>query len=72
MTFERGRLEYSRADGSAEVRFASAIVLTKNEVFDACDGLARARRLLVADGHADEADWAALLFEDLEGRLSVA
>jgi hypothetical protein len=61
----------SSTDGKAPLRFASSILLTKGEVFDACAGLASAQRLLLADGHADEAAWAALLFENLEERLAL-
>jgi hypothetical protein len=52
------------------VHFAPAIVLTKDEVFEACAGLARVGSLLLMDGHLAEASWAAILFEDLEDRLA--
>ena len=52
------------------VHLAPAIVLTKDEVFEACDGLASAERLLEAGGHGAEASWAAGLLEQLEDRLA--
>jgi hypothetical protein len=45
------------------------IVLSKQEAFDACAGLADITQLLFADGHPTEALWAVSLFEDLEARL---
>lgn len=58
-------------DEATLVRMAPAIVLTKDEVFEVCDGLASAERLLETDGHGAEASWAACLLEQLEDRLAV-
>ena len=62
---------HDRSQGdTALVSFAPAAVLTKSEVFEACEGLASVERLLLEDGHDEAASWVALLFEDLEDRLS--
>ena len=58
------------SDEATRVHLAPAIVLTKDEVFEACDGLATAERLLEAGGHGAQASWAAGLFEQLEDRLA--
>jgi hypothetical protein len=58
------------ADHAPLVLFAPAIILTKDEVFEACAGLAVAERLLSFDGHVAEASWAATLLEQLEDRLA--
>jgi hypothetical protein len=46
--------------------------LTKREVFDACQALADADRVLVAAGTTDEAGALADLFELLEDRMTRA
>jgi hypothetical protein len=51
--------------------FAPRVVLTKIEVFEACEWLAAAQRLLIEDGHDEEAGWLGLLFEDLEDRVAI-
>ncbi len=56
-------------DQVTRVRFAPAVILTKEEVFAACDGLANAHRLLQVHGHSPEATWASALFVQLEDRL---
>ncbi len=52
------------------VRFSPAVILTKEEVFEACDWLATAGRLLHAHGHSAEASRASALFMQLEDRLA--
>jgi hypothetical protein len=51
--------------------FAPRVVLTKVEVFEACEWLAAAQRLLLEGGHDEEAGWLGLFFEDLEDRLAI-
>jgi hypothetical protein len=51
------------------VRFASAVVLTKREVFEACEVCADVERALLRAGRAVEAARAAALFELFESRL---
>ena len=58
------------ADPATLVHFVHAIVLSKDEVFDACTGLASAERMLLAGGYIAEASWAATLLEHLEDRLA--
>ena len=53
----------------ANVRFASAVVLTKREAFDACHVCAEAERALLRVGIPVEAALMASLFELIEGRL---
>lgn len=53
----------------AEMAFASAVVLTKREVFDALEACAGAERALLRSGRAAEAAGVASLFELLEDRL---
>jgi hypothetical protein len=56
--------------GAASVRLAPAIVLTKDEVFEACECLAAAQQMLFESGHLNEAHRTEALFECLEGRLA--
>ena len=58
-------------DEAVLVHFAPAIVLSKDEVFEACAVLASIERLLLAHGHTAEALCASDLVEDLEDRLAV-
>jgi hypothetical protein len=52
------------------VSFAPRVVLTKIEVFEACEWLAAAQRLLLEHGHDEEAGWLGTLFEGLEDRVA--
>jgi hypothetical protein len=52
------------------VRFAESVVLSKGEVFGACQALADADRLLVRNGGKSEASALGDLFELLEARLA--
>jgi hypothetical protein len=52
-----------------QVRFASAVVLSKREAFGACQACADAERELLRSGRAAEAAGVAALFELIEGRL---
>lgn len=54
-----------RCDGA----FATAVVLTKREVFDALEACAGAERALLRSGKAAEAAAVAALFELLEDRV---
>jgi hypothetical protein len=60
-----------RPGNPAEVRFASAVVLTKRETFEACEVCAEAERSLLRAGRAVEAARVAALFELFENRLIV-
>ena len=51
------------------VSFATAIVLTKREAFEACEACAEAERALLRTGRAAEAGRLAALFELIEARL---
>jgi len=53
------------------VRFASSIVLTKREAFEACQVCAEVERALLRTGRVVEAARAASLFEYFENRLVV-
>jgi hypothetical protein len=53
------------------VRFASSIVLTKREAFEACQVCAEVERALLRTGRVVEAARAASLFEFFENRLVV-
>jgi hypothetical protein len=53
------------------VRFASAVVLTKREAFEACEVCADVERVLLRAGRAVEAARAAALFELFESRLVI-
>jgi len=53
----------------ASVRFGPRVVLTKEEVFGACQALADAGRVLVRSGGTEEADSLGSLFVLLEERL---
>ncbi|HEX4217420.1 MAG TPA: hypothetical protein VHZ02_03570 [Acidimicrobiales bacterium] len=55
-------------DGS--IRFQDSVVLSKGEVFGACQALADADRLLLRSGAKSEASALGDLFELLEARLS--
>jgi hypothetical protein len=52
--------------------FRPVVCLTKREVFEACQALADADRVLVAAGTIDEAGALADLFELLEDRMTRA
>jgi hypothetical protein len=52
------------------VSFVSQVRLTKREVFDACQALADADRVLVATGSTTEARALGDLFELLEQRMT--
>jgi hypothetical protein len=54
------------------VSFGSDVVLSKGEVFGACQALADADRALLRAGRTDEAGALGALFELLEQRLSDA
>ena len=51
------------------VSFATAVVLTKREAFEACEACAEAERALLRTGRAAEAGRLAALFELIEARL---
>jgi hypothetical protein len=53
------------------VRFASVVVLSKREAFQACEVCADAERVLLRGGHALQASQAAALFELFESRLLI-
>lgn len=55
----------------ATARFASAVVLSKREAFEACEICADVERALLRAGHVVGAACAAALFELLESRLVV-
>jgi hypothetical protein len=59
-------------DGPTAVRFGAAVLLTKSEVFRACQGLADADRILRRHGGHDEAAALGDLFELLERRLAAS
>jgi hypothetical protein len=69
---EKLSTECDDALGLTPVHLAPAIVLTKSEVIEACDGLARTSDLLLSLGRKEDASWAARLFECLEDRLALA
>jgi len=56
--------------GTGPVRFEDTVVLSKGEVFGACQALADADRLLVRSGGKSEASALGDLFDLLEARLS--
>jgi hypothetical protein len=56
--------------GAEPVRFGDSVVLSKGEVFGACQALADADRLLLRGGGKSEASALGDLFELLEARLS--
>ncbi|HXA31002.1 MAG TPA: hypothetical protein VNV87_01990 [Acidimicrobiales bacterium] len=56
--------------GSEPVRFEDSVVLSKREVFGACQALADADRSLLRSGAKSEASALGDLFELLEARLS--
>jgi hypothetical protein len=56
--------------GAGPVRFEDSVVLSKGEVFGACQALADADRLLLRSGGTSEASALGDLFELLEARLS--
>jgi hypothetical protein len=55
---------------SGPVRFEDSVVLSKGEVFGACQALADADRLLLRSGGESEASALGDLFDLLEARLS--
>jgi hypothetical protein len=56
--------------GAEPVRFEDSVVLSKGEVFGACQALADADRLLLKSGARSEASALGDLFELLEARLT--
>jgi hypothetical protein len=56
--------------GAEPVRFEDSVVLSKGEVFGACQALADADRLLLKSGVTSEASALGDLFELLEARLT--
>ncbi len=56
--------------GAEPVRFGDSVVLSKGEVFGACQALADADRLLLRGGGKSEASALGDLFELLEARLA--
>jgi hypothetical protein len=56
--------------GAEPIRFEDSVVLSKGEVFGACQALADADRLLLRGGAKSEASALGDLFELLEARLS--
>ncbi len=56
--------------GTGPVRFEDTVVLSKGEVFGACQALADADRLLLRSGGKSEASALGDLFDLLEARLS--
>lgn len=52
------------------LRFRSSITLTKFEVFEACEWLESARRVLMSGGHPQEALGLDVLFRELESRVA--
>ena len=59
-------------EGPTAVRFGAAVLLTKSEVFRACQGLADADRILRRHGGHEEAAALGDLFELLERRLAAS
>lgn len=59
----------SLPDGVTRVRFASMILLDKQETFEACSVIASARDRLAATGYVHEVEALASLFAVLESRL---
>jgi hypothetical protein len=55
--------------GAEPVRFGDSVVLSKGEVFGACQALADAGRVLVRSGGSVEADLLCSLFTLIEDRL---
>jgi hypothetical protein len=55
----------------ATVRFASVVVLSKREAFEACEICADVERALLRAGRVVEAARAAALFELFESRLVI-
>ncbi len=64
---EQGSTEQTASD---PVSFAESVVLSKGEVFGACQALADADRLLLRNGAMSEASALGDLFELLEARLA--
>jgi hypothetical protein len=56
--------------GAGPIHFEESVVLSKGEVFGACQALADADRLLLRSGGKSEASALGDLFELLEARLS--
>jgi hypothetical protein len=67
MSPEQGSTDVTDSD---PVRFAESVVLSKGEVFGACQALADADRLLLRNGGTSEASALGDLFELLEARLA--
>jgi len=57
--------------GADLMRFASCVVLKKDEALEACEWLAAAGRLLFDGGHYEEASSLGVLFDRLEDRLTL-
>lgn len=60
----------SELPDAGPIRFEDSVVLSKGEVFGACQALADADRLLLTSGGKSEASALGDLFELLEARLS--
>jgi hypothetical protein len=69
-TGRQGRPEPPEPSGAEPVRFEDSVVLSKGEVFGACQALADADRLLLKSGARSEASALGDLFELLEARLT--
>jgi hypothetical protein len=67
---ETGRHGSPERHDAEPVRFEDSVVLSKGEVFGACQALADADRLLLRSGGECEASALGNLFELLEARLS--
>jgi hypothetical protein len=67
---QTGRIAGPRQRRPVAVRFGTEVVLTKEEVFGACQALADAGRVLVRSGGVAEADTLGNLFALLEERLT--
>jgi hypothetical protein len=67
---EAGRYAGPERAGTEPVHFEDSVVLSKGEVFGACQALADADRLLLRRGGKSEASALGDLFELLEARLS--
>jgi len=69
-SMDAGRQGSPELPGAGPVRFEDSVVLSKGEVFGACQALADADRLLLRSGGKSEASALGDLFELLEARLS--
>jgi hypothetical protein len=69
-SMDAGRQGIPAPPCAGPVRFEDSVVLSKGEVFGACQALADADRLLLRSGGKSEASALGDLFELLEARLS--